>query len=294
MLALGACSSAGDDASSDARATPSAEGGVGADVIGAGVDGAGQLSDLGTRRRLRTATVGLVAPDAAAVASVADEATSVAIGLGGLVDADQRTSGGRARAALVLRVPPDDLEEAVRRLRELAEVDASSIDTDDVTAEYADLEGRIATLEASVARLRALIAEADDVVQISTLEGELTNREAQLESATGQLRVLTAETDLATIDVTISTPEPAAVEDSPSPIDALAGGWAAFVASATWLLAALAAGLPFLVTVAALIGALRWVRRRSDATAAGALRHPTAEPAEDREVAAARGDGERT
>lgn len=236
--------------------------------------GGGQVPEVAERRRIRTAEVRLVVPLPEDVEGTADNVALVATEVGGVVDDDERTAGTDARAVLVLRVPPDELETAIDRVAELADVRSRSIATDDVTSQYTDLEGRIATLEASVERLRALIAEADDVVQIAALEGELTDREAQLESAVGQLRVLTEQTDLATLTVSIVPEEDAPAEDdddgAPSPLEALENGWDAFVGAVLWTVAVLLTLLPFLVALAVAGLLARWGARRWRA------RHPKA------------------
>ena len=273
VAVAGGCSGSDDSSQDQFDATGQAlDDGVAPDVAtdavapgeAAGAAGPSQVPDAVERRRIRTAEVRLVVPLPEDVEGTADNVALVATEVGGTVDDDERTSGDDARAVLVLRVPPDDLEEAIDRVAELAEVRSRSIATDDVTSEYTDLEGRIETLEASVDRLRALIADADDVVQIASLEGELTNREAQLESAVGQLRVLTEQTDLATLTVTITAEEDAPEDDdgTPSPLEALEDGWGAFVDVVLWIVAVVLAALPFLVTGAVIVLLARWGTRR--------------------------------
>lgn len=268
LAALAAAGCSSEDASQRFDEVGQAvDGGVAGDVATEAAPGAGaQAPEVAERRRIRTAEVRLVVPLPDDVEGTADNVALVATEVGGVVDDDERTAGSDARAVLVLRVPPDELETAIDRVAELAEVRSRSISTDDVTSQYTDLEGRIATLEASVERLRALIAEADDVVQIAALEGELTNREAELESATGQLRVLTEQTELATLTVSIVPEEAAPAEDeddgAPSPLDALQNGWDAFVGAVLWTVAVVLTLLPFLVSAALLALLARWAGRR--------------------------------
>lgn len=231
------------------------------------------------RRQIRDATVVLETEPDADLDAVADAAVAVAVEAGGAVAGDDRRFGPDPTATLVLRVPPDQVEAVVDRLRDLATPTTSSIDTDDVTEQYTDLESRIATLERSVDRVQRLIDDADDVVQIAALENELRAREVELESLKGQLRVLTDETALATVTVTIAPrPEaprpPPAVDDEaaaplspPGPGDALGNGWSAFATSVSWLTAVALTVLPFAVTALVVLGGLRVRRRRRPAAA---------------------------
>lgn len=258
LVAVGACSSSGDRSGSfDEAGVPAADAGA--------ADGAGGASDgprAAARRQIRRAEVELAVDRPEQVATAADAAVALAAELGGAVDGDRRTFGDDARADLVLRVPPDQLETAVARLGTIGRVAASNLSTDDVTDAYTDLETRIANLEASVERVRDLLNEAQDVVAVAAIENELRTRELELESAKGQLRALSGQTDLATLTVTIRTEAETASESAPGPARALSTGWEAFVATLSWTLAAVLVSLPFVATLAVLVAASRAIRRR--------------------------------
>jgi hypothetical protein len=260
----GACSSGGSDDSE--RATGDAAGDVAPQVAGGGAEDGRASLQVAERQRVRTATVELVVDEGGAAGPAADEVAGLAASLGGAVDDDRRRHGEDGRADLVVRVPPDELEDFVAGLSDIAEVTSSAITTDDVTEEYTDLEGRIENLRASVERIRALMAEADDVAQVATLEGELSRREQELEVAEGRMRVLDEQVQLATVTVSITTRTESEIDDggggAPSPMDALSGGWSAFVAVLAWMLAVVLALLPFLVTAAVLGLAARALLRR--------------------------------
>lgn len=267
FLVVGACSNGGSEDSASEPATVGDAVSGAADAASPQVAAGGEASvQVAVRHRIRTATADLVVDEPGQVAEVADRVGDRAGSLGGTVDDDRRRSGDSASAELVVRVPPDALDDFVAGLGELAEVTSSAITTDDVTDEYTDLEGRIENLRASVERIRALMAEADDVAQVAALEGELSRREQELESAEGRMRVLDEQVQLATATISISARD-VAVEDEddsgpPSPMDALAGGWDAFVAVLAWLLAVVLATLPFLVTAAVVVVVARVLLRR--------------------------------
>lgn len=126
------------------------------------------------------------------------------------------------------------------------------------------MESRIATQRASVTRVRKMMDRAEKLVDVVTLEGELSSRQAALESLLAQQASLKDRTALATITLDLMEPEAAAEEDNDDPgfLDALSGGWHAFVTMVRWLAMAVGAAAPFLAVAAALLGLWRLLRRR--------------------------------
>jgi hypothetical protein len=87
------------------------------------------------------------------------------------------------------------------------------------------------------------------------------------------MRVLDEQVQLATVTVSITTRTESATDDgddgAPSPLDALSGGWSAFVTALAWMLAVVLALLPFLATAAVLALVARALLRRRSARPAG-------------------------
>src|SRR6185436_18242360 len=148
---------------------------AGAAVAGSGAAGGQTTTQLATvdtvaRKQVRTGQMALGAKSADDVADVADRAASIATDAGGQVDDDKRTAGSSPTADLVLRVPPESLDATVEQVAALATVTNRSVQTDDVTSQYTDLEGRIAALQTSTERLRGFLGAATDANQIASIE----------------------------------------------------------------------------------------------------------------------------
>ncbi|WP_031109277.1 DUF4349 domain-containing protein [Streptomyces sp. NRRL S-146] len=199
-----------------------------------------------------------------------------------------RDAGGHERTRVVLRVPVEKYDEVLAELEGAGKLLDRSAKAEDVTDQVVDVESRITTQRASVARIRELMDRATKLSDVVTLEGELSTRQADLESLLARQKSLKDRTSLATITLSLSeTPvKKAAKDDDPGFVDALAGGWRAFVTMLRWLAVAFGAVLPF-AAVAALI-VLLWLRvvrprlprRPAPAPAASALGPlPTARPA---------------
>ncbi|WP_406528357.1 DUF4349 domain-containing protein [Streptomyces sp. I8-5] len=199
-------------------------------------------------------------PKAAAVARSAAE------GSGGLVadEKTERVDDTHDMSRLVLRVPQGEYEAVLKRLAGTGKLLSRTSSAKDVTDQVVDVESRIATQRASVARVRKLMDQAEKLSDVVTLEGELSSRQASLESLLAQQASLKDRTTLATITLDLSEPETAAKDgdDGPGFLDALGGGWHAFVTALLWLAMAVGAAAPFLAAAAVLLLLWRLLRRR--------------------------------
>lgn len=223
---------------------------------------------------IRTATLTVRVKD---VPKALDEARTAVEGVGGFVGSESTTRDGkdRERTRVVLRVPAEKYEEVLTALEGTGKLIERKTKAEDVTDQVVDVESRITTQRASVARIRELMNRATKLSDVVTLEGELSTRQADLESLLAQQKSLKDRTSLATITLSLSETavKKAAEDDEPGFVDALAGGWGAFVAVFRWLGLALAAVLPFAAVAALLL--LVWYRlsrsRRPTTTTAGAV-----------------------
>ncbi|MFJ5191300.1 DUF4349 domain-containing protein [Streptomyces sp. NPDC088394] len=276
LLALSGC--AASDSASDASSGDSKRA-FGAEERGA-ADAAAGKAEQGTagspsqRKKtdtlpsgthvIRTAALSVEVrnvPKAAAVARSAAE------GSGGLVadEKTERVDDTHDMSRLVLRVPQGEYEAVLKRLAGTGKLLSRTSSAKDVTDQVVDVESRIATQRASVARVRKLMDQAEKLSDVVTLEGELSSRQASLESLLAQQASLKDRTTLATITLDLSEPETAAKDgddDGPGFLDALGGGWHAFVTALLWLAMAVGAAAPFLAAAAVLLLLWRLLRRR--------------------------------
>ncbi|MFI7141260.1 DUF4349 domain-containing protein [Streptomyces massasporeus] len=291
-LALTGCS-AGDDAPGGSRAAAdhgADDKGVSSEAAPGGTGSGARATappKLAASHVIRTASLTVRVKD---VPKALDQARTGVENAGGYVgnETTTRDAEGHERTRVVLRVPVEKYDEVLTELEGSGKLLDRSAKAEDVTEQVVDVESRITTQRASVARIRELMDRATTLSDVVTLEGELSTRQADLESLLARQKSLKDRTSLATITLSLSeTPvQKAAEDDDPGFVDALAGGWSAFVTMLRWLAVAFGAVLPF-AAVAALI-VLLWLRvvrprlpRRPapapTATALGPL--PTARPA---------------
>ncbi|NGO15264.1 DUF4349 domain-containing protein [Streptomyces sp. HC44] len=263
-LALTGCTGTDDAGGADSAAGEAAQ----SNAKGAGgnqdsSDGKGQQAaappKLSAVHIIRTASLTVQVKD---VPKALAEARTAVENAGGIVgnETTDRGSKGHERSRVVLRVPTDRYEEVLADLEGSGKLIDRTAKAEDVTDQVVDVESRITSQRASVARIRELMDQATKLSDVVTLEGELSTRQADLEALLAQQASLKDRTSLATITLSLSeTPvKKTADDEDPGFVDALAGGWNAFVTTFRWIAVALAAVLPFAVGTALLV--LLWVR----------------------------------
>lgn len=290
-LALTGCSggadSSSDSAGSAEKAQSDAKGAAGAADSDAGGAKASTAPQVSANHIIRTATLTVQVKD---VPKALDAARTTIETAGGYVGKEStfRDEEGEEQTDVVLRVPVDKYDEVLTDLEGTGKLLERTAKAQDVTDQVVDVESRITTQRASVARIRELMDQATKLSDVVTLEGELSSRQAELESLLARQESLKDRTTMATITLSLAeSPVKAAVEDDdPGIVDALAGGWSAFVTMLRWIVVALAAVLPFAAVLALIV--LVWLRlikprlphRPATATVMTALGPmPTARPA---------------
>lgn len=287
---IGGCSAANDAGSPSGGGDFAGGGGVAAPeapvdeappVEGEAGDGQARVASVQERSLIYTGEISVEVDD---VARGADQAVSIATGLGGLVAGDRRTiDDSRSSAQIILRVPADRFETAMDQLAELGVEKSRSANTEDVTEALIDLDARLATQRASVDRVRALLAEANTIGEIVSIESELTRREADLASLEQRKERLAGLVALSTITAYLYGP------DADPPAEAETGfvagvknGWRAFLESVEVLLTVAGWLLPWAIAIGVPIWLLIWLvnRRRPKAPAVPATppAPPTAPP----------------
>lgn len=164
-----------------------------------------------------------------------------------------------------LRVPADNYSEFLNAAAQAANLVRRSESSQDVTAEYVDLEARLASLEQQRQRLDELAAKAESLEDLLAIEQQRSEVQYQIESYTGQMNVLQDQISYSTVEVYLDevtelTPQ------SPSFLSrvgsAFRGSWNGFVSVVQELVIGLIYLLPFLVVAAVVIVLVVLLARR--------------------------------
>ena len=165
-----------------------------------------------------------------------------------------------------LRVPADNYSEFLNAAAQAANLVRRSESSQDVTAEYVDLEARLASLEQQRQRLDELAAKAESLEDLLAIEQQRSEVQYQIESYIGQMNVLQDQISYSTVEVYLDevtelTPQ------SPSFLSrvgsAFRGSWNGFVSVVQELVIGLIYLLPFLVVAAVVIVLVMLLARRA-------------------------------
>ncbi|MCM2576947.1 DUF4349 domain-containing protein [Streptomyces meridianus] len=198
------------------------------------------------------------------VPEAAEDARTAAEKAGGYVgdETTDRDRDGHERSRMVLRVPQDSYEQTLGDLAGSGTVLRRKVDAKDVTDRVVDVESRIRSQKASVERVRKLMGRATELEDVVLLEGELNSRQADLEALQAQQASLKERTGMATVTLLLSETAVAQDDGEPTFLDALAGGWQAFLTTVRWVAIVLGAILPFAAAGGVLYALWRVVRDR--------------------------------
>jgi len=268
-IALSGCS-AGFSGAADEGGAPSR------DEAPQAVDGEGAAPDAGAGGEEQSLVVtGYVTITADDPITAAEDATAIALDVGGRVDAraeSAATGDGGASATLTMRVPADRLEDVRARLAELGTVDSARFDSVDVGGRARDLDARITTLHTSIARYTEWLGDADTTADLIALESEIASRQTQLESLEAERRQLADRVAMSTITVELYSAARAPAPEGPTTFgEGLVAGWTAFVGFWAAVAVGLGVMLPWLVLLGGVLVVVLVVVRR-----AGRARPPAA------------------
>jgi hypothetical protein len=199
-----------------------------------------------------------------------DQATNVATAYGGFV-VSSSVQGEEARTgSLVIRIPAQSFDAAVTDLRRLGRIEEQRISSEEVGAEFIDLEARQRNLEAQERQILQLMQEASTISETIRVQQVLERIQLEIERIEGRLRFLEDQTALATISLHL-VEEGAPVAESKGVI---ARAWDAAVEGFMAIIAALVVVLGYTAPIAIVAGVVLLVYLRVRRGRAGAA--PTA------------------
>lgn len=165
----------------------------------------GPVIPEGDRKQIQTASVTL---ETHVFADTEKKLTETVTASGGMIESSQvsTNSDGRKNGRFVIRVPQEKLGQTVNSLSSLPDCKLlnRSVNAQDVTDEYIDVNARLENLRLQEQRLRQLLEKASTVEEIMKIESEITKVRTQLDSTTGRLKNLSSRIALSTITATIN------------------------------------------------------------------------------------------
>ena len=118
-----------------------------------------------------------------------------------------------AEGVVVIRVPSEDFEVALRDVKAVGDVQGENVSGKDASQEFVDLDARIRNLEAQEAVLLDLMDKATTISGTINVQNNLSGIQLDIERLRGRLNFLEDRTSLGTISVALTekgAPEPTA------------------------------------------------------------------------------------
>lgn len=164
--------------------------------------GAPQIAD---RKIIYTADIEIVVDDMnASVKRLTNLVASLRDVGGYLSHQDLTGTGGSHRRGLwTIRVPVSEFDQVVSALEQLGELERNSLNAQDITEAYVDLEARLKNKISGEQRLLKHLEGSKELKDTLELERELSRVRGEIEQMQGQLNLLKNRSDLATINVTL-------------------------------------------------------------------------------------------
>lgn len=107
----------------------------------------------------------------------------------------------RTQNEIRVRVPADHFQEAVDAILKLGDINFRHVTTDDVTAEFTDLEIRLKNALSVRERMQALLEKAQKVEEAIEVERELQRLTDEIETMKGRMKLLHELAAYSTIEV---------------------------------------------------------------------------------------------
>lgn len=185
-----------------------------------------------------------------------DEVYFLAQRLQGIVKSTAIDDSGEGRGAVIIRIPSDRFEDALRELKDIGRIESQYVDTQDVTDEFVDLEARIRNARTAEQVLLNLMDEATTIADTIRVQNQLERVQENIERMRGRLRVLDDQTSFSTLAVDVI--EAGVPQDDPEDAGALAKAWDDAVDGFMGVISAVivASGVLLPVAVMALVVAL--------------------------------------
>ncbi|MEQ1585239.1 MAG: DUF4349 domain-containing protein [Cyclobacteriaceae bacterium] len=163
----------------------------------------------------------------------------------------------RLQYTQTIRVPADQFDNLIKRIEPLAnKIENKSINTQDVTEEFIDVEARLNTKKELEARFREILKQAKTVEEIVSIESQIANVRAEIESMEGRLKYLQNQVSYSTLNVSYYEIIGTDFGFASKFVESIKGGWDNLLSFMIFLITL----WPFVVGLTAFV--FWWVRRR--------------------------------
>lgn len=108
-------------------------------------------------------------------------------------------------AIITIRIPVEIFDKGFTSLKSMGELKSESIQGQDVTEEYVDLDAQLNNLQATEKRFLAILERTGNIPDVLEVERELKNIRSEIERMQGRIKYLKESASMSTITVNLST-----------------------------------------------------------------------------------------
>ena len=131
------------------------------------------------KKIIYTVDMSIEAKDAAAAIN---EISTETVAAGGYVsDSNYSKTGDIASGTITVRIPPEKLKEFTAKIGTIGTVQSSSMGSQDVTADYVDLESRLTNAKAQEAQMLTIMTQAVKMEDILNVRAQLDSIQEEIE-----------------------------------------------------------------------------------------------------------------
>jgi DNA repair exonuclease SbcCD ATPase subunit len=149
----------------------------------------------------------------------------------------------RLESNFTIRVPSSSFDELFEALKPLAKrIENQSLNLQDVTEQFIDVESRIKNRKVLEERYRELLKQAKNVNDILTIERQLNQIRSEIESQEGRLKYLNDQVDMSTIQLNAFEIKPFVYQPEPTDsfgqqiLKSLSDGWSGLIHGIIWII----------------------------------------------------------
>jgi hypothetical protein len=200
------------------------------------------------------------------VRATLDSLKSTATAHGGYVGSmsvDTR-SGNRLYAVLTMRVPASAFNPVVTELKSLGILKSETLQADDVTEEYIDLNARRTALASQLTQYMRIMEKAENVSEILEVQEQIERVQVEIDRIDGRLKYLDNRVDYATITVSLQEPEPVGGNEGFSLVGVINDGIAGLLAVSAGLIILIISLIPLIIIAVIAYIVYRWYQGRKN------------------------------
>jgi hypothetical protein len=203
---------------------------------------------------------GSISLEVTAVPATVDRLNEIALRYGGYLSSSSQSGSAsdRLSATVVIRVPAASFENMVAEIKAQGTVRSVSLNTQDITEEYVDLQAQKNALQRLLDQYNRIMEKAETVEDILRIQVEIGKTQTELDRIEGRLRYYDNRVDLATVTVYVQEPAPIGGDTGHSFITTINNGIEGFLGMIDALIIAFFTLLPLIILGGLGYGIYRW------------------------------------